>query len=375
MVLGPVASELGTKRLVVVADGALQYVPFGALQKPSVVSGQLSVAKNARTINGQLTVHTYRPFVVDHEIISLPSASALAVQRMGLANRKPRRNAVAVIGDPVFSIADERLKANVRTVEPSGAPTEGARTRIIEHLTDDSGNLVIRRLPFTRQEAEQILAVAPRASNLKAIDFKANRATAIGGELSKYRYVHFATHGYLDSERPDLSAVVLSLVDEQGKPQDGFLRALEIYNLNLPAELVVLSACQTGLGKEIKGEGLVGLTRGFMYAGARRVVVSLWNVNDKATADLMTKFYREDAEAGRATGGSVESRAGRNVEAETMAIAVLLGGVHDAGRVAVRCESQWQWRSAILFPVRGEMFIAWDTMKSLRRSEGRNEAR
>jgi CHAT domain-containing protein/Tfp pilus assembly protein PilF len=292
MVLGPVASELGSKRLVIVADGALQYVPFAALQKPSVASGQLSAAKNTRTIKGQLTVPTYQPLVVDHEIISLPSASALAVQRMNLANRKPRRNAVAVIGDPVFSIADERLKANVRTVEPSETPTGGARTRIIEHLADDSGKLVIRRLPFTRQEAEQILAVAPRAANMKALDFKANRATATSSDLGNYRYVHFATHGYLDSERPDLSAIVLSLVDEQGKAQDGFLRAHEIYNLNLPAELVVLSACQTGLGKEIKGEGLVGLTRGFMYAGARRVVVSLWNVNDKATAEMMQHFYR-----------------------------------------------------------------------------------
>ena len=152
--------------------------------------------------------------------------------------------------------------------------------------------LVIRRIPFTRQEAEQILAVSPRASNLKAIDFKANRATATGGELSKFRYVHFATHGYLDSERPDLSAIVLSPWTSKGTRRMDF-RALEIYNLNLPAELVVLSACQTGLGKEIKGEGLVGLTRGFMYAGARRVVVSLWNVNDKATADLMAKFYEK----------------------------------------------------------------------------------
>jgi CHAT domain-containing protein len=83
------------------------------------------------------------------------------------------------------------------------------------------------------------------------------------------------------------------MVDEKGKPQDGFLRANDIYNLKLPAELVVLSACQTGLGKEIKGEGLVGLTRGFMYAGAARVVVSLWNVNDKATSELMVKFYEK----------------------------------------------------------------------------------
>ena len=287
MVLGPVASELGTKRLVVVADGALQYVPFAALPVPSVVRGQLSAANSRNSDNEQRTTNgptTDTPLIVVNEIMSLPSASAIAVQRKGLQGRKPAANAVAVIADPVFSSNDQRLKSNART---DGV----ANTRIIEHLADDSGKLVIRRLPFTRQEAEQILSVSPRASNLKAIDFKANRGTATGGELSKFRYVHFATHGYLDSERPDLSAIVLSLVDEQGNPQDGFLRALEIYNLNLPAELVVLSACQTGLGKEIKGEGLVGLTRGFMYAGARRVVVSLWNVNDKATAELMTKFY------------------------------------------------------------------------------------
>jgi len=298
MVLGPVASELGTKRLIVVADGALQYVPFGALPVASPVRSQLSVANSKTadeqrtTNNGQRTNDT--PLIVDNEIVSLPSASAIAVQRKGLQGRKPAANAVAVIADPVFSSDDKRLKSNVRTAAQRQDETDGVgSTRIIEHLADDSEKLVIRRLRFTRQEAEQILAVAPRVSNLKAIDFKANRATATGGELSKYRYVHFATHGYLDSERPDLSAVVLSLVDEQGKPQDGFLRGHEIYNLNLPAELVVLSACQTGLGKEIKGEGLVGLTRGFMYAGAARVVVSLWNVNDKATADLMTKFYEK----------------------------------------------------------------------------------
>jgi CHAT domain-containing protein len=268
MVLGPVSSDLGKKRLVIVADGALQYVPFAALS----VSGQ--------------------PLILDHEIVSLPSASALAIQRHGLRNRKPAPNAVAVIADPVFSASDVRVSLRSKTSatkQPQADST--ANTRIIEHVADKSG-LTIRRLKFTRQEADQILAEAPRGKNLRAVDFKANRAIATGSELSNYRYVHFATHGYIDSERPDLSAIVLSLVDEHGQPEDGFLRAHEIYNLDLPAELVVLSACETGLGKEIKGEGLVGLTRGFMYAGARRVVVSLWNVNDKATAELMARFYR-----------------------------------------------------------------------------------
>jgi CHAT domain-containing protein len=200
---------------------------------------------------------------------------------------------VAVIADPVFSVTDERLKGVQATA--GGRPSQSEvsyTTRIIEHLADDDGKLKIRRLTFTRAEAESILAVAPKVGNFKATDFQANRATATSGKLSTYRYIHFATHGYLDSDRPDLSAVLLSLVDEKGEPQDGFLRAHEVYNLDLPAELVVLSACQTGLGKEIKGEGLVGLTRGFMYAGARRVLVSLWNVNDKATAELMQRFYR-----------------------------------------------------------------------------------
>jgi len=268
MVLAPAASELGTKSLIVVADGVLQYVPFAAL---TVGSG-------------------YRPIIQDHEIVSLPSASALAVQRRNLASRKPAAKTLAVIADPVFSLNDSRLKT-ARSV-PVRQALPANETRIIEHLSDNStGQLTIRRLPFTRQEADQILAVAPSASNLKLLDFRANRSLVTSGELSKYRYIHFATHGYLDSSRSDLSAIVLSLVDEKGNPEDGFLRTLDLYNLNLPAELVVLSACETGLGKDVKGEGLVGLTRGFMYAGARRVIVSLWNVNDKATASLMERVY------------------------------------------------------------------------------------
>jgi CHAT domain-containing protein len=157
-------------------------------------------------------------------------------------------------------------------------------------VNDVRGDLA--RLLMTRDEAEAILSVTPRNGGLAALDFRANRATATSDELSDYRIVHFATHGLLDSEHPELSGLALSLVDEQGRSQDGFLRLHEIFNLRLPVELVVLSACQTGLGKEVKGEGLVGLTRGFMYAGASRVVASLWQVNDAATAELMKRFYR-----------------------------------------------------------------------------------
>jgi CHAT domain-containing protein len=136
------------------------------------------------------------------------------------------------------------------------------------------------------------MAIAPAGAGMEAIDFKASRMTALSPELSQYRIVHFATHGVLDDKYPDLSGIVLSLVDEQGQRQDGFLRLHDIYNLNLPCDLVVLSACQTGLGKEVKGEGLIGLTRGFMYAGAARVVASLWKVDDRATSELMKRFYR-----------------------------------------------------------------------------------
>jgi CHAT domain-containing protein len=150
----------------------------------------------------------------------------------------------------------------------------------------------LRRLLFSRDEAEAILAVTQQPSVLKALDFQANRSLVMSDELGQYRFVHFSTHGLLDSLHPELSGLVLSLVDKAGEAQEGFLRLHEIYNLRLGAELVVLSACQTGLGEEVRGEGLIGLTRGFMYAGAKRVVASLWQVDDAATAELMKRFYR-----------------------------------------------------------------------------------
>mgnify|MGYP000246395806 CR=1 FL=1 len=281
MLIGPAAGQLGNKRLVIVADGALQYLPFAMLPDPAT-GGKEELAL---------------PLVVNHELISLPSASTLAVMRKELVGRKPAPKQLAVFADPVFAADDPRLKVASGKLKNESATAVAGRN--IEHLSSDATlqgvrrGMVIPRLQFTRQEANQILALAPADSSFKAVDFKASRASALSSELSQYRYLHFATHGYLDSERAGLSALVLSLVDEQGRQQDGFLRAHELYNLNLPAELVVLSACQTGLGKQIKGEGMIGLTRGFMHAGAARVVVSLWNVNDKATAELMTRFYQK----------------------------------------------------------------------------------
>jgi CHAT domain-containing protein len=111
--------------------------------------------------------------------------------------------------------------------------------------------------------------------------------------LAQYRIVHLATHGIMDPKNPELSGMLLSMLDEKGKEQNGYIGLSEIYNLKLPADLVVLSACETGTGKQIRGEGIIALTRGFMYAGAERLVASLWRVDDQATAELMALFYEE----------------------------------------------------------------------------------
>ncbi|MEG4405413.1 CHAT domain-containing protein [Microcoleus sp. MON2_D5] len=272
MILAPVASELGNKRLLIVADGALQYIPFGAL----------SLEKSEA------------PLIVKHEIVNLPSASTLAILRRDMATRQPAPKTIALFADPVFSTDDERLKGT------STSPV--TRNQTVENLpleaqqlqrSASEAEIYWTRLPFSRTEAEQILALVPDDLEKQAFDFTANRTTATNPDLSQYRIVHFATHGFANSKHPELSGLVLSLVDEKGTLQNGYLRLNDIFNLNLPAELVVLSACQTGLGKEIKGEGLVGLTRGFMYAGAPRVVVSLWSVDDQVTSELMTRFYKK----------------------------------------------------------------------------------
>lgn len=271
MLLKPVAEQLGNKRLLIVSDGALQYIPFSALPTPGTSPEEVV------------------PLLVNHEIINLPSASTLAVIREDLGDRIPAPKTVAVLADPVFSADDQRVGA--RHALPLQTPKNIDTLALSRAAREIS--ITFNRLPHTRTEANDILKLAPAAEQMQALDFAANRATATNPQLSQYRIVHFATHGILNSVNPELSGVVLSLVDQKGAPQNGFLRLNDIFNLSLPAELVVLSACETGLGQDVKGEGLVGLTRGFMYAGAPRVVVSLWSVDDQGTSELMSRFYKK----------------------------------------------------------------------------------
>ncbi len=293
LLLGPVAGQLDKKRLLIVSDGALEYIPFAAL--PSPAPAERTSARNA---DRRASTPEPRPLIVDHEIVSLPSASVLAVVRRELTGRQPAPKALAVLADPVFSNDDPRVAASRATNGATPVPPPAivaSRQASVPDIRRPSGEAGLNdfvRLRFSRQEAEAITSLLPEKDRLKALDFTASRATAQSPELGQYRILHFATHGLLNSRHPELSGLVFSLINEQGQPQDGFLRFHEIYNLKLNADLVVLSACQTALGKEVRGEGLIGLTRGFMYAGAPRVVASLWRVEDRATAELMRRFYQ-----------------------------------------------------------------------------------
>jgi CHAT domain-containing protein/tetratricopeptide (TPR) repeat protein len=279
IIISPVANQLIGKRLLVVADGVLQYIPFAALPLPT---------------------SNYTPLVKNNEIVNAPSAATIAIQR-----KQPRRIAaktLAVIADPVFKADDVRLssrnKASIDSclITPPNARKNTTNPSELQRSLRTLDLRNIDRLPNTQLEAQQILALVPPNQREAACSFAANYDTVTQPQksrLDQYRNVLFATHGFINSSNPQLSGLVLSLVDNKGKSRDGFLRLHDIFNLQLNADLVVLSACQTGLGEDIRGEGLVGLTRGFMYAGTRRVVTSLWNVDDAKTAQLMTSFFQK----------------------------------------------------------------------------------
>lgn len=284
LVLGRVWSRLGNRRLVIVADGALQYIPFEALPLPEA-AGDGRPASDAADL----------PLLLkQNEVIYQPSASTLALLR-GRAPRGGAFKTVAVLADPVFDDKDDRVRLppGVRAVAAARRPPSDERlTRSLRDLGDlGDVDFTLPKLEYSRREANAITSVAPRGS-MMAVGFKANRATLTSLALGRFSIVHFATHGILNDRHPELSGIVLSMVNKRGEPEDGYLMLRDIYNLDLPADLVVLSACRTGIGKQVRGEGLQGLMRGFMYAGSPRVVASLWRVDDAATAELMKRFYR-----------------------------------------------------------------------------------
>jgi CHAT domain-containing protein len=201
---------------------------------------------------------------------------------------------VAVLGDPVFEPDDPRLRAALRAAGRAVEPASpGGRPRA-------ASSLRLARLAATRVEANAVVAAAGAGLSVERLDFDASRDTAMSPELGRYRVVHFATHAVFDNDNPGLSGIMLSMFDGRGMPRDGFLRLHDIYGMSLPADLVVLSACSTALGKQVNGEGLVGVVRGFMHAGAKRVIASLWKVDDEATGELMRRFYEGMFEKGLA---------------------------------------------------------------------------
>ncbi len=272
ILIAPVVNQLNNQRLLIVADGILQFIPFAALPIPSQPD---------------------TPLLVEHEIVTASSATLIANQREQLANRPTAAKAVAVIADPIFESNDPRLNSQISSENNPPSLDNLALARATRSLGLGDTAPQLNRLEYSRLEAQNIAQLFPENERIKALDFEASRYLATHPNLSQYQIIHFATHGLIHPVNPELSGLVLSLFNPQGESDNGFLRLNDIFNLNLPAELVVLSACQTGLGREVRGEGLVGLTRGFMYAGARRVVVSLWNVNDLATSQLMTRFYQQ----------------------------------------------------------------------------------
>jgi CHAT domain-containing protein len=262
LVLEPVAPYLDKPRLLLALDGALQYVPFAALPAFAAHSGA------ARLLD-------------THDIVAVPSLAAVAALP---ARGAERPKTLAIVADPVLTAADPRLRAAPAALTAAAAPAT--------LLERSSVGPRLERLLATSYEADALAALVPPEQRLIARGFEANRDAVLGARLEQYRYVHFATHGLVDARYPGLSALALSQFDEQGAARNGFLRLHDIYNLRLDADVAVLSACETALGRDIRGEGLVGLTQGFMYAGARSVVASLWQAPDRATAELMTRFYR-----------------------------------------------------------------------------------
>ena len=267
-VTGAIASSL---KLIVVPDGALNYLPFETLA--------------ARPWRGSARGRPPSYLLENFSIVYGPSASALlTVQAMNRAPVSPRK-ALLAFGDPVVNSSGSTAAA---TSEGSRSARETTEVQVKDMYAERGFSFA--RLPYTREEVLAISALYPPYERQIYLGEQAREETVKSEKLDEYRYIHFASHGFIDETKPGRSGLLLSR-DAQSA-EDGILQMGEIMRLKMNADLVTLSACSTGLGKLVSGEGILGLTRAFFYSGARNVAVSLWNVNDSATAALMKLFYQ-----------------------------------------------------------------------------------
>jgi CHAT domain-containing protein len=281
MLLGPIAEKLGSRRVVVVCEGAMQLVPFESLPVPLRQTG-----------GPNQTEASSKPSLLDtNEIIMLPSVSVLGAIRSARSHVSSPDKLIAVIADPVFSKNDDRIQAGAASSSIAVAAFDENPYQSLRADSEIQTRADLARLIHASEEVDVISAVAPWGTTMVAKDFDATREMAMSPQFGEYQIIHFATHGFLDSKRPELSGIVLGMVDRNGAKNDGFMSLNDIYSLDLSAQLTVLSACQTALGEDMRGEGLMGVTHGFMSAGSKSVVASLWKVDDRATAVLMSHFY------------------------------------------------------------------------------------
>ncbi len=267
-VILPAADRLaGKKRLLIAPDGALYYLPFELL-----LSSQANTEGRA--------VYKEQPFLLRQWAISyIPSAGVLASLESGKARAEPLSSEAKqfiAFADPVYPPAGKADYNEASRVARSLAGRDRFR---LERLSDSGREVKSIAAAFEPESAIIYLRQEAREENVKN-----------NPDLSRARRIHFAAHGLISEPEPEYSGLVLSLDEDHA--EDGILQVYEIFDLRLTADLVVLSACRTGLGKKLRGEGVIGLSRAFLYAGASSVVVSLWQVADKSTADLMVRFYQ-----------------------------------------------------------------------------------
>ena len=260
---GQTAGKLKGKRLILVVDGYLHYFPLSALHLPDSTGVE--------------------PILLTNETVNEPSALLLLTQRQNSAKKTKAAADVLIFADPVFSADDSRLTKN-----------DAENTSVRFRFTDSLDSL--SRLIASKDESDSILSIVGNTNSDGFSGFDATREKLLETDVSVYKVLHFATHGLINEERPELSGIVLSRFNENGEKLNETIRLQDIYGLNLKNDLVVLSACSTGIGKEIKGEGLMSLNNAFLQSGSKAVISSLWKVDDFATLELMKNFYTEMSE-------------------------------------------------------------------------------